>query len=188
MHAMGVAHRDIKPSNILLEDPGRAFPVKLGDFDLASDLPYEFKKGDNPPLLKSRCGTPFYMAPEVVQCYKRVEGATYDLRADMWSLGVLVYRMIYGKRPFLGRCNVHANPRTKCFECTANLHEHILSGTWSFPEVEFEVSDAAKDLISRLLVVDPDMRMTAKEVHAHPFITNPNTVQGPGSPPDSPSK
>lgn len=81
LHSLGIAHRDIKPENILL---GPSIEAKLGDFGWACRL----EPGD---ARSSICGTPEYMAPEILLTRK------HGLSADIWALGILLYEMLHGK-------------------------------------------------------------------------------------------
>ena len=92
------------------------------------------------------------MAPEVV------EGHSYGVKADMWSIGVLIYIMMSGYLPFNGKT-------------TELVFEKIKSGKFSFEHAEFNsVSDEGKDLIRKLLQVDQKKRLSAKELLAHDWI------------------
>jgi len=88
-HAAGVVHRDIKPGNILLGKQGK---IKITDFGLAQDVGQREKNEDGSVL-----GTPFYVSPEQAQ------GLPADGRSDIYSLGVTLYQMLMGRRPFEGR-------------------------------------------------------------------------------------
>lgn len=87
-HESGVCHRDLKPDNILIN---KNYDLKVIDFGLSKHIDKNIRS------LVSRVGTPAYMAPEVIL------GNRYDLKCDIWSLGVLMYNLICGNVPFLGR-------------------------------------------------------------------------------------
>ena len=89
LHARGIAHRDIKPENILLAEPG-TFVVKLSDFGLSRVF-------DDSSFMKTMCGTPAYVAPEVLMS---AGTGGYTDAVDMWSLGVIMYVMLSGFHPF----------------------------------------------------------------------------------------
>ena len=87
MHSKNIAHRDIKPANLLLTDPDiEQADIKLGDFGVAKLLTNS--------MMQSFIGTPLYMAPEVLS------NCSYDYKADIWSLGVVIYELLYGVPPF----------------------------------------------------------------------------------------
>lgn len=145
-HEQGVCHRDLKPENLLLAvGSDKKDFVKLADFGLSKDFGME--------SLQTSCGTPDYVAPEVLS------GDTYDKSVDIWSIGVITYVLLVGFPPFWG-------------ETQKELFDHILHGSYDFPSPEFDnVSDDAKDFIKKILVVDPDQRMTAEECLEHKWIT-----------------
>ena len=87
-HRRGIAHRDIKPENILL-DSKRRYNTKLVDFGSS----WRIEKGKK---FQHMVGTPYYIAPEVLL-------NEYDAKADMWSIGIIVYMMLTGKAPFDGK-------------------------------------------------------------------------------------
>ena len=87
-HSKQVAHRDLKPENLLLHSTDSDSNIKLADFGFA-------KKCPQPNSLTTQCGTPGYVAPEIL------EGTAYDTQADMWSLGVIVYILLGGYPPFV---------------------------------------------------------------------------------------
>ena len=90
LHDRGICHRDLKPENILFESRSKDASVRLIDFGLAK----YYTKGDKcMTLMKTRIGTPYYMAPEVL------DGA-YDETCDMWSIGVIAYCLLCGYPPF----------------------------------------------------------------------------------------
>jgi len=144
-HAKGIVHRDIKPENLLYARPEPDETVKLADFGLAHLL----KKDEH---LKTACGTPGYVAPEVLT------GEGYGTEVDMWSIGVVTYILLCGYPPFYD-------------DSTAILFNMIKKGQYDFnPSYWSEVSDDAKDLITKLLCVDPAERLSASQVKEHPWM------------------
>jgi serine/threonine protein kinase len=105
-------------------------------------------------LLKTACGTPNYVAPEVLLN----EG--YDASVDMWSIGVILYILLCGFPPFYS-------------ENTPELFEQIINGSYDFPSPYWDkVSLSARDLITKLLQVDPKKRFTPDQCLSHPWIKN----------------
>ncbi|POM65038.1 CAMK/CAMK1 protein kinase, partial [Phytophthora palmivora] len=126
---------------------------KIADFRLAKLI-----KGDS--LMQTACGTPGYVAPEIL------EGRPYGAEVDLWSLGVIAYILLCGFPPFYDENN-------------AALFQSIKSGVYDYPSPYWDcVSDSAKDLISRLLVVDPKKRFTAQQVLDHPWVADIHGVSG----------
>jgi len=145
IHDNGIAHRDLKPENLLLADSkdGKEF-VKIADFGLSKDFGEE--------ALQTSCGTPDYVAPEVLM------GEPYDMAVDIWSIGVITYVLLCGFPPFYG-------------DVQKELFDNIMSGNYDFPDPEWtDVSEEAKDFIKKILVVNPAKRMTAEEALQHPWI------------------
>lgn len=141
MHAQGVVHRDIKPENIMLT---KSDELKLIDFGLS-------KKQEGDKKLKTIAGTPYYMAPEVLN-------GQYDSKCDTWSLGVLLYVFMSGYLPFQG------DNRNEVFEKIANARFH-------FNHDEFkQCSELVLDFIRKLLVVDPKKRLSAADALNHPWF------------------
>lgn len=85
LHVKGIAHRDIKLANVLLK---KDFTIKLADFGFARE------SGQEEDMMRTYCGTPITMAPEILQ------GKPYDKKCDIWSLGVILFQLVYGKLPF----------------------------------------------------------------------------------------
>jgi tRNA A-37 threonylcarbamoyl transferase component Bud32 len=141
MHRHGVVHRDLKPENLLCAS---ANIIKIADFGLSKDV----ESGN----LQTSCGTPSYVAPEVLL------GGQYDNEVDIWSIGVITYVLLCGFTPFYGD-----NQR--------QLFERILHAKFDFPSPEWDdVSATAKDFVSKLLVVNPADRLSAEQALAHPWI------------------
>jgi len=146
-HSKKIAHCDMKPKNLLLVSDESDNDIKFADFGFAARV-YE------PKTLTKQCGTPFFVSPEILMREK------YDQQSDMWSVGCIIYLLLGGNLPFMGRSQ-------------KELFRAIVVGKYEFPSDcgWDDVSDEAKDLISKLLVTDPDKRMTAKEALEHPWIT-----------------
>jgi len=145
-HSRKVAHRDLKPENLLLLSESNDSEIKIADFGFA-------KKCPTSKCLTTQCGTPGYVAPEIL------EGVQYDTKADMWSLGVITYILLGGYPPF-----IEQNQR--------DLFRKIRKGQYEF-HVEYwgQVSQEAKDLISSMLTVDPEERISAEQALRNPWIT-----------------
>uniref|UniRef100_A0A8C9KZX2 Ribosomal protein S6 kinase n=1 Tax=Panthera tigris altaica TaxID=74533 RepID=A0A8C9KZX2_PANTA len=147
-----VVHRDLKPSNILyMDESGNPESIRICDFGFAKQL-----RAEN-GLLMTPCYTANFVAPEVL---KR-QG--YDAACDIWSLGTLLYTMLAGFTPFAN------GPDDTPEEILARIGsgKYALSGgNWD------SVSDAAKDVVSKMLHVDPHQRLTAVQVLKHPWIVN----------------
>lgn len=124
-------------------------PLKLADFGLAQILkPHE--------LMHSACGTPGYVAPEVL----RNESTGYGKEVDMWSVGVIVYVLLCGFPPFYDEDNTR-------------LFQAIQLGEYEYPSPYWDdVSAEATNLIDRILVLDPAHRLSAKEALQHQWLTS----------------
>eukprot|EP00540_Astrosyne_radiata_P017977 CAMPEP_0116844664 /NCGR_PEP_ID=MMETSP0418-20121206/12823_1 /TAXON_ID=1158023 /ORGANISM="Astrosyne radiata, Strain 13vi08-1A" /LENGTH=343 /DNA_ID=CAMNT_0004475661 /DNA_START=537 /DNA_END=1568 /DNA_ORIENTATION=+ len=145
-HSKRVAHRDLKPENLLLFSEHNDSDIKIADFGFA-------KKVLEPNTLTTQCGTPGYVAPEIL------EGVPYDTKADMWSLGVIVYILLGGYPPF-----IEQNQR--------DLFRKIRKGQYEFHEEYWgQVSGEAKELISSLLTVSPARRLSAEDSLRNQWIT-----------------
>uniref|UniRef100_A0A3P8YKH1 non-specific serine/threonine protein kinase n=1 Tax=Esox lucius TaxID=8010 RepID=A0A3P8YKH1_ESOLU len=173
LHTKGIAHRDLKPENILCESTDQVSPVKICDFDLGSGV--KLSSACTPittPELTTPCGSAEYMAPEVVEVFTD-EASFYDKRCDLWSLGVILYILLSGSPPFTGHCGTDCgwDRGETCRSCQNNLFESIQEGHYEFPERDWShISAQAKDLISRLLVRDATLRLSASQVLQHPWV------------------
>ncbi|XP_078067438.1 ribosomal protein S6 kinase alpha-6 isoform X1 [Mustelus asterias] len=150
LHCQGVVHRDLKPSNILyMNESGDPESIRICDFGFAKQL-----RGEN-GLLMTPCYTANFVAPEVLM------RQGYDAACDIWSLGVLLYTMLAGYTPFANGPN----------DTAEEILLRIGSGKFSLSGGNWDtVSDAAKDLLSNMLHVDPHQRFTAEQVLKHPWI------------------
>ena len=139
-HAQGIIHRDIKPENIMITTENS---VRLIDFGLS--------KASKTKNLTTIAGTPYYMAPEVLT-------GNYSTKADIWSLGVLLYTLVSGYLPFQGS--------------TSNeVFRKIKEGEYHFKHAEFkEVSEECKDLIKQLLTVNAAKRPSGVKALHHPWF------------------
>ena len=139
-HSKGILHRDVKLDNILLD---KDMQVKLCDFGVSRFMTDE--------KIKERCGTPAYIAPEVIS------GNGYShFQADIWSLGVLLYALTTGTIPFKAK-NI------------PDLHKLILKSDFDFPD-GVDLSSSFKALVRLMLLKDPDQRITIEEIWAHPWL------------------
>ncbi|XP_017084132.2 serine/threonine-protein kinase GD17699 [Drosophila eugracilis] len=149
MHQMQIIHRDIKPENLLIRfgtRVGDLAAIKITDFGLAT-----YYRGSK---LYSCCGTPCYMAPELIA------KSGYDYQADSWSLGVTLFCMLCGQLPF-GRN----------FSSVVDIYAAIMWGEPCYPkDMDGDLSDKATQLIDGLLIKNPSKRLTIAEVKRHPFL------------------
>nr|XP_020462722.1 MAP kinase-interacting serine/threonine-protein kinase 1 isoform X1 [Monopterus albus] len=169
----GIAHRDLKLENILCEYTDRVSPVKICDFDLGSGV--KLSSACTPittPELTTPCGSAEYMAPEVVEVFTD-EASFYDKRCDLWSLGVILYILLSGSPPFTGHCGIDCgwDRGETCRTCQSQLFESIQQGKYEFPDKDWaHITEGAKDLISKLLVRDATLRLSAAQVLKHPWV------------------
>ena len=142
IHSLGIVHRDLKPENILLT---KDHLLKIIDFGLSN-----YFKENQVPLLSTPCGSPSYASPEMVA------GKKYDgFKIDIWSCGIILYAMLCGYLPFEDSNN-------------DVLFKQILECKVEYPKY-VQRYKMGIDLIEKILVVDPDKRITIPEIKKHPF-------------------
>merc|ERR1711894_791110 len=152
-------------------------PVKICDFDLGSGIKFnsQFSSPISTPALLTPVGSAEFMAPEVVEAFMddTERDLAYDKRCDLWSLGIIMYILLCGYPPFSGNCGSQCgwNQGEPCNACQELLFHSIQDGHFDFPDAEWkDISNEAKDLISKLLVKDARQRLSAEMVSAHPWV------------------
>ncbi|KAL4806972.1 kinase-like domain-containing protein [Aspergillus unguis] len=140
LHKKHVMHRDIKPENILVGIHGE---IKISDFGWSVHAPNNRRQ--------TMCGTLDYLPPEMLT--SNPQGNYYNEKVDLWSLGVLTYEFLVGEAPFE--------------DTPVMTQKRIQRGDMQVPSF---VSPEARDLIKRLLVLDPEKRITLDEIQKHPWI------------------
>ncbi|EMP38296.1 Serine/threonine-protein kinase 33 [Chelonia mydas] len=154
LHKKDIVHRDLKLENILVkssetdEENEMKLNIKVTDFGLAVQ-----KAGGSESMFQSTCGTPTYMAPEVISAHD------YSQQCDVWSIGVIMYMLLCGDPPFI------ASSEENLFELIKKGELHFNNPIWQ------RVSEAAKHVLQLLLRVDPAHRITANELLDNLWIT-----------------
>ena len=148
LHSHRVIHCDLKLGNLFLTEK---MELKVGDFGLATKLDFEGERK------RTVCGTPNYIAPEIL------DGKTgHSYEVDIWSLGVIIYTLIIGKPPF----------ETRDVKTT---YKRIKMNAYTFPENAI-ISEAAKNLIAQILVLDPSKRPTLDQILTHDFFNQGTSI------------
>ncbi|KAM6895001.1 calcium/calmodulin-dependent protein kinase type II delta chain isoform 10-T10 [Lycodopsis pacificus] len=151
-HVNGIVHRDLKPENLLLASKLKGAAVKLADFGLAIEV-----QGEQQAWF-GFAGTPGYLSPEVLR------KDPYGKPVDMWACGVILYILLVGYPPFWD-------------EDQHRLYQQIKAGAYDFPSPEWDtVTPEAKDLINKMLTINPAKRVTATDALKHPWICQRSTV------------
>lgn len=163
LHQQGVVHRDLKLDNILIKGDREYGDVKIADFGLSALVHMNTRGYDRSQSskrkeftgLKECWGTPTYYAPEVIDC-------AYGPQADMWSLGVILYEMLSAVHPFYD--DSEDQSEDDLFSRIQHAKFSTDGGAWD------HVSEDAKDLVRKILVVDPTRRLSATDALTHPWI------------------
>lgn len=161
LRTRNLMHRDIKPQNLLLnpaspEELAKGHPIgvpilKIADFGFARSLP-------NAKLAETLCGSPLYMAPEILRYEK------YDAKADLWSVGAVLYEMCTGKAPFRAQNHVELLRRIESSKGVKFPDEELQSATGSTKADEvYVVPQDIKDLVRALLKRQPTERASFEE-------------------------
>jgi len=154
LHQQSITHRDLKPENVLLQLPDtNETLIKITDFGLSRFISEQ-------SMMKTFCGTPNYLAPEVLE--SRGEGS-YTNKVDVWSLGVILYICLVGYPPFSDSPDLPP------------LSDQILKGSYTFPDEYWSgISDEAKNLIQKMMCIDPIQRLSMSQVLEDPWLANDN--------------
>lgn len=143
LKSKNVFHRDLKPHNILLN--GLCDTIKITDFNFVKLI-----DNNNIDLSQTICGSPLYMAPEILSD----DFNGYSSKSDLWSIGLIFYEMLHGKNPFNDAINI------------IDLKKKIIRPI----SIKPDLSDSAKHLLINLLKLDPDKRLSYQEFFNHPFL------------------
>ena len=157
-HAHGVVHGDIKPENIMIDQNNQ---IQLIDFNVFSKATFSDKKSTSEATetvtstmsLANKDRLPYYLAPEVI-----LNDGRTSSKSDIWSVGVLLYTLVCGYQPFQGNS-------------VDEITEKIRRADYHFRHAEFgSVSPKCKDLIRKLLVTNPQHRLSCNEALSHPWF------------------
>ncbi len=143
LRANGLMHRDLKPQNLLLSSDSMDATLKIADFGFARVL-------TEATMTDTLCGSPQYMAPEIMQ------GRRYDAKADLWSVGMILYECVVGKTPFRGRSQME-------------LLRNIMARPLTIPS-SVDISTGCKSIMKMLLKAGPELRCSYEEFFSHKWI------------------
>uniref|UniRef100_A0A673M204 Calcium/calmodulin-dependent protein kinase type 1-like n=1 Tax=Sinocyclocheilus rhinocerous TaxID=307959 RepID=A0A673M204_9TELE len=145
LHQLGIVHRDLKPENLLYETPLEDSKIVISDFGLS--------KMEEQGALSTACGTPAYVAPELLQ------QKTYGKEVDLWAIGVIAFILLCGYPPFYD-------------DNDTQLYKLIIKAEYEFDSPYWDdISDSAKDFIVHLLQKDPAKRFNCDQALQHPWIS-----------------
>ena len=168
MHSKGVGHRDIKPENILLSADG---DLKLADFGMATLFEYHGKRKQNTTL----CGSPPYIAPEVLACSSAAKGVGYMAdAADIWSCGVVLFVLLAGNTPWdkpVEGVDEYGRPN--------EFSEYVATGGKPDDELWDALPSEVLSLLRGMMNVNAGSRFSLETVRRHPWFTRPNQYMDP---------
>ena len=153
LHKQKIIHRDLKPQNILLSSKNINIAIlQIGDFGFARHFN---NNNNNNAMIDTMCGSPLYMAPEILKFNK------YDSKVDLWSAGTIIYQMLCNEPPFNGHNHIEL------------LNRIQTSKYIKYPK-NIQISNKCKDLLSKLLKVNPQKRISWNDFFNHPWLKNVN--------------
>ena len=145
LHSLSIFHRDLKPHNLLLD---YEYTLKISDFGLSKNE----LEGSVISLHKTYCGSPLYMAPEILF------HSFYDNKSDLWSVGIILYEWITGRHPYKSK----------------NLYElmnHLKTGNFQIPaDIKASISKDLATLLDQLLRKNPEARIDWPALFENPWI------------------
>jgi len=153
---MNIVHRDLKLENLMLSDKTENARIKLIDFGLSKYYGNNELNTKKRSIVKMRSmvGTPAYLAPEVIY-------GEYDYRCDYWSIGIVIFTLLYGSPPFVS--NTMESTLAKILNCKLEFNQSSFDS---------KVSEDAKDIMSKLICENPNKRLTYKQAIRHPWLKN----------------
>lgn len=163
LHKRSIIHRDIKPENLLLSDGSRNATLKLADFGWSN---FE----DSQKKRQTYCGTVDYLAPEMADRQHK-----HDRGVDIWCVGVLIFEMLTGKAPF----SPGQKPGISVAQAQRQTKKNIIKLNYNFPN-DFPMF--AKDLVKKILTLDPGKRLTIPKILKHPWFKQNKVGLGMSSP------
>ncbi|XP_021471751.2 calcium/calmodulin-dependent protein kinase type 1B isoform X2 [Oncorhynchus mykiss] len=145
LHQLGIVHRDLKPENLLYQTPSEDSKIVISDFGLS--------KMEEQGMLTTACGTPAYVAPELLQ------QKSYGKEVDLWALGVITYILLCGYPPFYDESESH-------------MYRQIMKAEYEFDSPYWdEISNSAKDFIPHMLQKEPEERYNCEQALKHLWIS-----------------
>ena len=153
LHSCGIVHRDIKPDNFLFKSKGENSQIKLIDFGLSTKLTQGMK-------LQTILGTPFYVAPEVI------DRKGYTERCDIWSAGIMMYLCLVADFPFKADTNQELFDKIRKSDYPTNASDNMR-----------KLSHEGKVLLKNLLEKNPYQRWSAREALRSPWFDSLNEEQ-----------